>query len=64
MRGRTSAGQARPFLVDRCNGTADGDQTPIPPGVVLSIQVRGRNSHICAGKTEIIYGFIGGMLKN
>ncbi len=42
----------------------DGHWTPVPPSVVLKTQAPDGNSHICAGKSGMIYCFIGGVPKS
>jgi hypothetical protein len=41
----------------------DGHWTPVPPRVVLKTLAPDGNSHICAGKSGMIYCFIGGSPK-
>jgi hypothetical protein len=56
-----------------CNGTANGVAgdcrptcawMPVPPRVVLQKLAPDGNSHICAGKSGMIYCFIGGPPKS
>jgi len=42
----------------------DGRWTPVPPSVVLKTLAPDGNSHICAGKSGMIYCFIGGVPKS
>jgi hypothetical protein len=42
----------------------DGRWTPVPPSVVLRTLAPDGNSHICAGKSGMIYCFIGGVPKS
>jgi len=42
----------------------DGRWTPVPPRVVLKSLAPDGNSHICAGKSGMIYCFIGGSPKS
>jgi len=42
----------------------DGRWTPVPPRVVLKSLATDGNSHICAGKSGMIYCFIGGSPKS
>jgi hypothetical protein len=42
----------------------NGHWTPVPPSVVLKTQAPDGNSHICAGKSGMIYCFIGGVPKS
>jgi hypothetical protein len=42
----------------------DGNWTPVPPSVVLKQLAPDGNSHICAGKSGMIYCFIGGSPKS
>jgi hypothetical protein len=42
----------------------DGRWTPVPPSVVLKALAPDGNSHICAGKSGMIYCFIGGAPKS
>ena len=42
----------------------DGKWTPVPPSVVLKTLAPDGNSHICAGKSGMIYCFIGGVPKS
>jgi hypothetical protein len=42
----------------------DGHWTPVPPRVVLKSLAPDGNSHICAGKSGVIYCFIGGSPKS
>jgi len=56
----------RAFLTE--DGTwkalVDGRWTPVPPRVVLQKLAPDGNSHICAGKSGMIYCFIGGSPKS
>jgi hypothetical protein len=63
------SGDCRPtraYLND--NGTwralVDGHWQPVPPSVVLKTLAPDGNSHICAGKSGMIYCFIGGSPKS
>jgi hypothetical protein len=63
------AGDCRPtraFLTDEGTWKAlvDGRWTPVPPRVVLQKLAPDGNSHICAGKSGMIYCFIGGSPKS
>jgi hypothetical protein len=42
----------------------NGRWTPVPPNVVLKTQAPDGNSHICAGKSGMIYCFVGGVPKS
>ena len=42
----------------------NGHWTPVPPRVVLKTLAPDGNSHICAGKSGMIYCFIGGAPKS
>lgn len=42
----------------------DGHWQPVPPSVVLPTQAPDGNSHVCAGKSGMIYCFIGGEPKS
>jgi len=42
----------------------DGKWQPVPPRVVLQRRAPDGNSHICAGKSGMIYCFIGGSPKS
>ena len=42
----------------------DGRWTPVPPSTVLKTLAPDGNSHICAGKSGMIYCFIGGVPKS
>ena len=42
----------------------DGHWQPVPPSVVLKTLAPDGNSHICAGKSGMIYCFIGGSPKS
>jgi hypothetical protein len=42
----------------------DGHWTPVPPSVVLKQLAPDGNSHVCAGKSGMIYCFIGGSPKS
>lgn len=56
----------RAFLTDEGTWKAlvDGRWTPVPPRVVLQKLAPDGNSHICAGKSGMIYCFIGGSPKS
>jgi len=56
----------RAFLADDGTWKAliDGRWTPVPPRVVLQKLAPDGNSHICAGKSGMIYCFIGGSPKS
>jgi hypothetical protein len=63
------AGDCRPTRAYRTEqGTwralLDGQWTPIPPSVVLKMEAPDGNSHICAGKSGMVYCFIGGVPKS
>ena len=55
----------RAFLTDDGTWKAliDGRWLPVPPRVVLQKLAPDSNSHICAGKSGMIYCFIGGSPK-
>lgn len=42
----------------------DGHWQPVPPSVVLKTLAPDGNSHVCAGKSGMIYCFIGGVPKS
>ena len=42
----------------------DGHWQPVPPSVVLKTLAPDGNSHVCAGKSGMIYCFIGGAPKS
>jgi hypothetical protein len=42
----------------------DGHWQPVPPSVVLKMLAPDGNSHVCAGKSGMIYCFIGGEPKS
>jgi hypothetical protein len=56
----------RAFLTDEGTWKAliDGRWMPVPPRVVLQKLAPDGNSHICAGKSGMIYCFIGGSPKS
>ena len=56
----------RAFLTDDGTWKAliDGRWLPVPPRVVLQKLAPDGNSHICAGKSGMIYCFIGGSPKS
>jgi len=56
----------RAFLQDDGTWKAliDGRWMPVPPRVVLKSLAPDGNSHICAGKSGMIYCFIGGSPKS
>jgi len=67
--GDTAHGDCRPtraYLTD--DGTwralVDGRWMPVPPSVVLKQLAPDGNSHVCAGKSGMIYCFIGGSPKS
>ena len=56
----------RAFLTEEGTWKAliDGRWMPVPPRVVLKSLAPDGNSHICAGKSGMIYCFIGGSPKS
>jgi hypothetical protein len=56
----------RAFLTEEGTWKAliNGRWTPVPPRVVLQKLAPDGNSHICAGKSGMIYCFIGGSPKS
>jgi hypothetical protein len=68
-RSSTSDGDCRPtraYLQEDgvWRALIDGRWTPVPPRVVLKSLAPDGNSHICAGKSGMIYCFIGGSPKS
>ena len=67
--GDTMHGDCRPtraYLNDDGTWCAmiDGRWMPVPPSVVLKQLAPDGNSHVCAGKSGMIYCFIGGSPKS
>jgi hypothetical protein len=56
----------RAYLTDQGTWRAmiDGRWTPVPASVVLKTLAPDGNSHVCAGKSGMIYCFIGGVPKS
>jgi hypothetical protein len=67
--GDTAHGDCRPTRAYKTDdGTwralVDGHWQPVPPSVVLKTLAPDGNSHVCAGKSGMIYCFIGGAPKS
>ncbi|SKA35590.1 hypothetical protein SAMN02745126_05689 [Enhydrobacter aerosaccus] len=67
--GDTVDGDCRPTRAYKdSDGTwralVDGHWQPVPPSVVLKTLAPDGNSHVCAGKSGMIYCFIGGVPKS